>query len=52
MKYAFVFVGIVAIWIAGVLLVMARTEDVNLIYATIMGITVLLFVIGFKKGRR
>ena len=51
MKYAFVFIGIVAIWIAGVLLVSARPEDVNSIYVTVMVITVLLFMIGFKRKR-
>lgn len=51
MKYAFVFISILAIWIAGILLVLSRGESVNLIFATVMICSVLLFIIGFKRKR-
>lgn len=51
MKYAFVFVSVVAIWLAMVLL--AIKTDVNTIFlqTVILALTVVLFLVGFRRGR-
>lgn len=51
MRYAFVFVSILMIWVA--ILLMATLHQMN---ATVLGIiavvmTLVLFVIGFRKGK-
>jgi hypothetical protein len=51
MRYAFVFVSILAIWFA--MLLLASKTDIDGLYLAVLVIvmTVILFLIGFQRGR-
>lgn len=47
MKYAFVSLSILAIWVAIILIVLALEQESILLPLTALGMTVLLFYMGF-----
>ncbi len=51
MKYAFVFASIVAMWLAMVLLALKTDVGTVFLAAVVLVLTVVLFLIGFKRGR-
>ena len=51
MRYAFVFVSIVAIWLALILLALNTKVNGLFLASIVLVLTVTLFLIGFKRGR-
>lgn len=51
MRYAFVFLAIVAMWVALLLLALKTTVDTPFLATVVMVLTVVLFLIGFQRGR-
>jgi hypothetical protein len=51
MRYAFVFLSILAIWIAGILLALETKIEGMFLAGIILVMTVALFLIGFRRGR-
>ena len=51
MRYAFVFLAIVAMWVALLLLALKTTVDTLFLATVVMVLTVVLFLIGFQRGR-
>lgn len=51
MRYAFVFLSIVVIWLAVVLLAARTTVGGLFLVAVALGLSAALFLIGFRKGR-
>ena len=52
MRYAFVFVSIVAIWLALLLLALRGGANPMFIYGVVMLMTIVLYWIGFRGNRR
>ena len=51
MRYAFVFVSIVVMWVA--MLLIARTSiDALFLYVFVLALTLVLFLIGFRGAKR
>ncbi len=51
MRYAFVFLAIVAMWIGLLLLAIKTAVNALFLAAVVIGLTVVLFLIGFRRGR-
>lgn len=51
MRYAFVFSSILAIWLALILLALQTDVDALFLACVVLVMTVVLFLIGFKRGR-
>lgn len=51
MRYAFVFLSIVAMWVALILLALETKIDGLFLGGTVIAMTVALFLIGFRRGR-
>lgn len=51
MRYAFVFVSIVAMWLALIMLALASPGYVLFVTTVVIIMTVVLFLIGFQRGR-
>jgi len=51
MRYAFVFLSIVAIWVALILLALETKINGLFLAVIVLAMTVVLFLIGFHRGR-
>ena len=51
MRYAFVFLAIVAMWVALLLFALKTSVDTLFLVAIVLVLTVVLFLIGFRRGR-
>jgi hypothetical protein len=51
MRYAFVFISIVAIWAATILLALQTDIDGLFLACLVLMMTVVLFLVGFQRGR-
>lgn len=52
MKYAFVLVSAVAMWVALLIITLKGGVNSVLLYAIVLALTVVLYVLGFKRARR
>lgn len=51
MKYAFVLVSVVAMWVALLLMTLRGGVNSVMLYGIVLALTVILYVVGFRRAR-